>query len=57
MITRTTRLPGITLALYTAWLFLAGLVQAHHSIAVFDQDKTVTITGTVKEFSYTNPHG
>ncbi|MGC3981447.1 MAG: DUF6152 family protein [Steroidobacteraceae bacterium] len=35
----------------------AAAVLAHHSIAVFDQDKEVTITGTVKKFSYTNPHG
>jgi hypothetical protein len=29
---------------------------AHHSFAMFDADKTVTITGTVKEFEWTNPH-
>lgn len=31
---------------------------AHHSFAVFfDQDRTVTITGTVKSFAFRNPHG
>jgi len=29
---------------------------AHHSFAAFDNAKTVTITGTVKEFQWTNPH-
>ena len=31
-------------------------VQAHHSMAMFDQSKTVTISGTVKQFQWTNPH-
>jgi hypothetical protein len=34
----------------------AALAQAHHSFAMFDGDKTVTIQGTVKEFQWTNPH-
>jgi hypothetical protein len=29
---------------------------AHHSFAMFAQDKTVFLTGTVKEFEWTNPH-
>ena len=28
----------------------------HHSGAMFDAEKVVTITGTVTEFSWTNPH-
>lgn len=31
-------------------------VVAHHSGAMFDEKKTITIEGTVKEFQYTNPH-
>lgn len=31
-------------------------VLAHHSGAMFDDKKVVTLTGTVKEFQYTNPH-
>lgn len=31
-------------------------VLAHHSTAMFDDTKEVTVTGTVKEFQYTNPH-
>ena len=29
---------------------------AHHSGAMFDNKKEVTLTGVVKEFQYTNPH-
>jgi len=29
---------------------------AHHSFSMFDQDKTVTMKGTVKELEWTNPH-
>jgi hypothetical protein len=29
---------------------------AHHSVAMFDRSQTVTITGTIKEFQWTNPH-
>jgi hypothetical protein len=36
----------------------AGSATAHHSFAVFfDQDKSVSITGVVTEFRFTNPHG
>jgi hypothetical protein len=29
---------------------------AHHSFAMFDRSKRVTLVGTVKSFQYTNPH-
>jgi Family of unknown function (DUF6152) len=29
---------------------------AHHSDAMFDSAKEITLNGTVKEFQYTNPH-
>lgn len=29
---------------------------AHHSFAMFDQNKQVSIPGTVKSFQWTNPH-
>jgi hypothetical protein len=35
---------------------LATPAFAHHSGAMFDPTKTVTLEGTVKEFQYTNPH-
>jgi hypothetical protein len=31
-------------------------VQAHHSMAMFDQAKIVTLKGTVRQFQWTNPH-
>ena len=35
---------------------LAGSAQAHHSVQMFDLQKEIQVTGTVKEFQYTNPH-
>ena len=29
---------------------------AHHSAVMFDDVKEITVSGTVKEFQYTNPH-
>lgn len=29
---------------------------AHHSFAMFDTQKQVTLSGTVREFQWTNPH-
>jgi hypothetical protein len=34
----------------------AGPVAAHHSFALFDMNKTVSLEGTVKAFEWTNPH-
>jgi hypothetical protein len=31
-------------------------VYAHHSFAMFDNQKDLTLEGTVKEFQWTNPH-
>ena len=31
-------------------------VAAHHSAVMFDDQKEITVEGTVKEFQYTNPH-
>jgi hypothetical protein len=43
-------------ALAVAALALSGPIAAHHSFAMFDQKKTVTLKGTVTEFQWTNPH-
>ena len=51
MSTRT-RVAGMAMA-------LAGLAVpafAHHSFAMFDQTKQMSVQGTVKEFQWTNPH-
>jgi len=43
-------------------LLLSGLLlgstaaSAHHSFAMFDNSKSVTVTGTVKNVAYANPH-
>ena len=44
------------LLLAVALAVAASSLQAHHSAAMFDMSKTVTLQGTVKEFQYTNPH-
>lgn len=33
-----------------------GSAVAHHSAAMFDHERTVTLEGVVKEFQYVNPH-
>ena len=30
--------------------------QAHHAGAMFDATKSVTLTGTIREFQWTSPH-
>ena len=35
---------------------LSTSASAHHSFAMFDSSKSVTLVGTVKEFQWTNPH-
>ena len=39
-----------------AALALTVPASAHHSFAMFDSDKTTSVTGTVKEFEWVNPH-
>ena len=39
-----------------ATTILAIQADAHHSFAMFDHEKMITVTGTLKEFEYTNPH-
>ncbi|HYK81162.1 MAG TPA: DUF6152 family protein [Micropepsaceae bacterium] len=48
-----------TKALTLGLIFSAAILApaaAHHSFAMFDSDKTVTMKGTVKELEWTNPH-
>jgi hypothetical protein len=39
-------------------MMLLGCAQAlaHHSFAMFDQSRLVSLTGTISEFQWTNPH-
>ena len=48
-----------TIKLATAALLLGvGLpAAAHHSFAIFEHSKTLTLKGTVQSFQWTNPHG
>jgi Family of unknown function (DUF6152) len=34
----------------------SGVVLAHHSFAMFDQEHPIQLVGTVKEYRYTSPH-
>ena len=49
--------------IHTAAVFLliglgfgSGTLAAHHSFAIFDTAKSVTLSGTVTAFEWTNPH-
>lgn len=37
-------------------LFMTSAVSAHHGLAAYDMSKSVTVKGTVTEFSFINPH-
>ena len=39
-----------------AAILAANSAFAHHSHAMFDSEKQVTLVGTVKEFQWNNPH-
>jgi len=45
------------LAAAVAILVTSGSVSAHHSFAMFDQDKLITLKGSVAEWYWINPHG
>ena len=38
-------------------LAVAAGAAAHHSFAMFDHSRTLTLRGTVTKFQWTNPHG
>jgi hypothetical protein len=45
-----------TVMMLGTMVLMSGAAFAHHSFAMFDKDKEVTLSGTVKEFQWTNPH-
>jgi len=47
------RIAGFT---FLAVLFLAVQIEGHHSFAMFDHEKKISISGALKEFEWTNPH-
>jgi len=48
--------PRIAFLAAAASLAFGSTVSAHHSTAMFDFSKTIEISGTVKDFEWTNPH-
>src|SRR5438552_14162035 len=46
----------IALLSFGAVALMAIPALAHHSGAMFDSKKTITVEGVVKQFQYTNPH-
>ena len=55
IVTRMMRTVGAP-ALLVGLLFGSQAAVAHHSFAMFDNTKTVTVEGTVKAVAYANPH-
>ena len=46
----------LALALVASLGMAVPSAQAHHSFAMFDRTREVTITGTVRQFQWANPH-
>jgi Family of unknown function (DUF6152) len=44
------------IAVATILLGAASSATAHHSAAMFDQTREVTLSGTVRDFQWTSPH-
>ncbi|MCP5145251.1 MAG: hypothetical protein H6978_10605 [Gammaproteobacteria bacterium] len=44
------------IAAVLAATLVPALVLAHHSFAMFDRERTQMLSGTVREFQWTNPH-
>ena len=50
------RVPYAALGVSVVLWALAAAAYAHHSFAMFDQSRQVTLKGTISEFQWTNPH-
>jgi hypothetical protein len=52
------RIMRLALAIAAVLLVPAGAasVHAHHSMSMFDTSKEVSVSGTVREFQWSNPH-
>jgi hypothetical protein len=53
---RLGNLKRLSLACMAAVMCAAPAALAHHSFAMFDAGKLMTLEGTVKQFQWTNPH-
>jgi hypothetical protein len=49
------RIKTLSIAVLASFLCVAPAL-AHHSFDMFDLTKSMTITGTIKDFQWTNPH-
>jgi hypothetical protein len=47
---------GVRAVLVACAVLAATAAWAHHSAAMFDDEKVLELTGTVKELQWTNPH-
>lgn len=56
MVNKLARLLAAPSAVALAAVTVALPAAAHHSFAMFDQQKIMTLKGTVTEFQWTNPH-
>lgn len=50
------RKPLAGLLAFVATIFVTSQAVAHHSGEMLEHERTVTLTGIVKEFRYINPH-
>jgi Family of unknown function (DUF6152) len=50
------RSTGGSLCLAVIILITAAAAEAHHSFAMYDHTRTLTLKGTVTKFQWTNPH-
>src|SRR6266516_423884 len=50
------RTKAATFLIFAVLAMMAMPTLAHHSGAMFEAEKTITVEGVVKEFQYTNPH-
>ena len=46
----------VFLKAFLVCLCFVSFAYAHHSMAGYERTKTVTVTGTVKQFKWANPH-
>jgi len=53
---RSTRNVVSTILVLFGLFLVMQPVLAHHSGAEFDSDRTIELTGTIKEFQFKNPH-
>jgi hypothetical protein len=56
VVNKTSKYCVLALAAFAAVLLLSGSAFAHHGAAAYDNQKPMTLTGTVTGFQFVNPH-